>query len=94
MNRESFCEEELKYVMNEMVLEAGVDLLFTFGTAALEIACGAKNAGMREESIVFIEDTENAHAAAEKLKTLIKKDDVILFKASRALKLERVCREI
>ncbi|MBQ7291986.1 MAG: UDP-N-acetylmuramoyl-tripeptide--D-alanyl-D-alanine ligase [Clostridia bacterium] len=85
---------KMHFAVGEYAAHAGVDLLFTFGTAAFEIACGAKNAGMREESIVFIEDTENAHAAAEKLKTLIKKDDVILFKASRALKLERVCREI
>jgi UDP-N-acetylmuramyl pentapeptide synthase len=37
---------------------------------------------------------ENADAAAEKLKETIKKDDVILFKASRALRLERVSAKI
>jgi UDP-N-acetylmuramoyl-tripeptide--D-alanyl-D-alanine ligase len=85
---------KMHFAVGEYAARAGIDLLCTFGTAALEIARGAKSAGMAEESIVSFEDTENALYAAEKLKTLIKKDDVILFKASRALKLERVSREI
>ena len=74
--------------------EAGVGLLFTFGKNAEEIARGAKSAGMSEENIFIITDTENADAAAEKLKETIKKDDIILFKASRALKLERISAKI
>ena len=74
--------------------KAGIDILFTFGENAKEIALGAKSAGMSEENIFCIENTENADAAAEKLKETIKKDDIILFKASRALKLERISAKI
>ena len=68
----------------------GVDILFTFGECALEIARGAESAGMSAEKICRITDAENACAAAEKLKETIENGDIILFKASRALKLERV----
>ena len=74
--------------------ESGVDILFTFGAGAEEIARGALSAGMKEENVFRITDAENADAAAEKLKETIKKDDVILFKASRALRLERVSANI
>ncbi|MBQ9746714.1 MAG: UDP-N-acetylmuramoyl-tripeptide--D-alanyl-D-alanine ligase [Clostridia bacterium] len=73
---------------------AGVQVLFTFGKNAEQIALGAKSAGMSEESIFTINDTENTDGAAEKLKEIIKKDDIILFKASRALKLERISAKI
>ena len=49
---------------------------------------------MSAESIFRLPDAENADAAAEKLKETIKKDDIILFKASRALKLERISAKI
>jgi len=74
--------------------KAGVDLLFTFGKDAEEIARGAESAGMCAENIFRMPDAENADAAAQKLKETIKKDDVILFKASRALKLERISAKI
>jgi UDP-N-acetylmuramoyl-tripeptide--D-alanyl-D-alanine ligase len=74
--------------------ERGVDILFTFGENAEEIALGAEAAGMGKEKIFRIADAENAEAAAEKLKEIIKKDDIILFKASRALKLERISAKI
>jgi UDP-N-acetylmuramoyl-tripeptide--D-alanyl-D-alanine ligase len=72
----------------------GVDVLFAFGKNAEEIARGAESAGMSAESIFRLPDAENADAAAEKLKETIKKDDIILFKASRALKLERISAKI
>jgi UDP-N-acetylmuramoyl-tripeptide--D-alanyl-D-alanine ligase len=74
--------------------ERGVDILFTFGENAEEIALGAEAAGMGKEKIFRIADAENAEAAAKKLKEIIKKDDIILFKASRALKLERISAKI
>ena len=85
---------KMHFEVGEYAARAGVDILFTFGKGAEEIARGAKSACMSEESIFSLTDTENAEAAAKKLKEIIKKDDIILFKASRALKLERISAKI
>ncbi len=85
---------KMHFSVGEYAAKKGVDILFTFGKNATEIANGAKSAGMREESTISFENADDAAGAAQKLKTIIKKDDVILFKASRALKLERISREI
>ncbi len=84
----------MHFSVGEYAAQKGVDMLFAFGAGASEIADGAKSAGMSEESIISFENADDALSAAQKLKTIIKKDDVILFKASRALKLERISREI
>jgi UDP-N-acetylmuramoyl-tripeptide--D-alanyl-D-alanine ligase len=85
---------KMHFGVGKYAAEKGIDVLFTFGENALEIARGAESAGMAAENIFRITDVENADAAAEKLKETIKKDDVILFKASRALRLERVSAKI
>ena len=85
---------KMHFGVGKYAAEKGVALLFTFGAGAEEIARGAECAGMAAENIFRITDTENADAAAEKLKQTIKKDDIILFKASRALRLERVSSKI
>lgn len=85
---------KMHFGVGEYAAKKGIDILFTFGKDAEEIARGAQSAGMSAESIFRITDTENADAAAEKLKEQIKKDDIILFKASRALKLERISAKI
>ncbi len=84
----------MHFAVGKYAAEKGIDLLFTFGAGAAEIAKGAQSAGLTEGSIISFENADDAAAAAEKLKTILKKDDVILFKASRALKLERISREI
>ncbi|MBQ8448510.1 MAG: UDP-N-acetylmuramoyl-tripeptide--D-alanyl-D-alanine ligase [Clostridia bacterium] len=85
---------KMHFEVGAYAAKAGVGLLFTFGKAAEEIALGAESAGMPRESIFRITDVENAEAAAEALKEKLEKDDIILFKASRALKLERVSAKI
>jgi UDP-N-acetylmuramoyl-tripeptide--D-alanyl-D-alanine ligase len=84
----------MHFGVGEYAAEKGIDILFTFGENALEIARGAESAGMSAEKIFRITDIENEYAAAEKLKEILKKDDIILFKASRALKLERISAKI
>lgn len=85
---------KMHFSVGEYAAKVGVDILFTFGKNASEIARGALSAGLTCESIISIEDTEDIHRAVEKLKNVMKKGDVILFKASRALRLERISREI
>ena len=84
----------MHFGVGEYAAKKGIDILFTFGENALEIARGAESAGMSAEKIFRITDIENEYAAAEKLKEILKKDDIILFKASRALKLERISAKI
>jgi UDP-N-acetylmuramoyl-tripeptide--D-alanyl-D-alanine ligase len=84
----------MHFGVGKYAAEKGVDLLFAFGAGAEEIALGAESAGMSAEKIFRLPDAENADAAAEKLKENLKKGDIVLFKASRALGLERVSAKI
>ena len=74
------------------VAKRGVKHLVTFGNAAAVIAEGAVSVGMPRENITVITDTENVDEAAGRLKEIIKKGDAVLFKASRALALERLIK--
>lgn len=84
----------MHFSVGEYAAGAGIDLLFTFGALGEEIANGASRAGLPEEKIIRIPDPDGVNDAVEKIKLALKKGDVILFKASRALKLERISREI
>ncbi len=70
----------------------GISQLFTFGKDAALIAQGAEEAGMPAENILTFENTENPEEAARLLKTVLKEGDAVLFKASRAVALERLIR--
>jgi UDP-N-acetylmuramoyl-tripeptide--D-alanyl-D-alanine ligase len=85
---------KMHFSVGEYAAGAGIDMLFTFGENAAEIANGAINAGLAPENTVSITDTEDVCAAVKCLRSRLMKDDVILFKASRALKLERISKEI
>lgn len=70
----------------------GVKRLFTFGRAAKHIAIGALQGGMAEDAVTVIEDTDDAEAAAKLIEGSLKKEDAVLFKASRGIALERVIK--
>jgi UDP-N-acetylmuramoyl-tripeptide--D-alanyl-D-alanine ligase len=70
----------------------GIAQLITFGSAAVGIAQGAIEGGMPEENVLIIEDSNNAENAAALLKNVLRTNDVVLFKASRAVALERLIR--
>ena len=76
----------------EYAAECGIRYLVTFGSAAVDIAKGALQNGMSEENILIIEDSDNAENAAKLLKNILRENDVVLFKASRAVALERLIR--
>lgn len=65
----------------------GIDLLFTFGENAKWIAEGAKCAGMSPEQIFSTNDMEQLQKLLDQV---LEKGDVVLIKASRAMRLERV----
>lgn len=71
MMGETFLEEELKYVLNEMMLEAGVDLLFhayifkaeKSGEAIKSVTVATKSGEMQIEADYFIDATGDAQLA-------------------------------
>ena len=67
----------------------GADALFTLGEMSLETANGAKNGEMKE---VFSFKSNSELACA--LLSYIKPGDVVLFKASRGIKLEETIKEV
>ncbi|MBQ8497495.1 MAG: UDP-N-acetylmuramoyl-tripeptide--D-alanyl-D-alanine ligase [Clostridia bacterium] len=82
------------YGVGERVAKADIAHLITFGKDAALIAKGAITSGMSKEHITVIEDTEDAEKAAQTVKNMIKTGDAVLFKASRAVAIERIIRLI
>ena len=70
--------------------ELKLDLLFTYGKDAANIAKGAREAGMAPSAIYQTDDAENRSSLAEALRSTLQKDDTVLFKASRAMALEKI----
>ena len=68
----------------------GIDRLYTYGENAIEIAVGALENGMCEESIVGYNKIDCPEGLAEILNGDLKENDIVLFKASRAVALEKV----
>lgn len=70
--------------------EAGIDLLYTFGAAAENIAIGAARRGFPKESIRQNPDPSAPEVSAAQVYADLQKNDVLLIKASRALAAERI----
>ncbi len=67
------------------------DVLITVGLRAKECAHGAREAGMKDTKIF---ETENALDAAECMKKIIKKGDVVYIKGSQGMRMERTVKEL
>lgn len=72
------------------VVRSNAKMLFTFGHDAALIADEAVKCGMNERAVFVFEDIDDPAALADALREKTGKGDILLFKASRALKLERV----
>ncbi len=68
-----------------------LDRLFCVGDLARFIGEGAKNAGMNPDSIECVDDFETLHL---RLEEELQPRDVVLFKASRSIGLERAARRL
>ncbi|MFA5867530.1 MAG: UDP-N-acetylmuramoyl-tripeptide--D-alanyl-D-alanine ligase [Actinomycetota bacterium] len=66
---------------------AAADIMFAVGELAQTIAEGAREAGMPADAVICFGDTDEA---AARLRDEMKKGDVVLVKASRALRFERI----
>ncbi|MCX7974250.1 MAG: UDP-N-acetylmuramoyl-tripeptide--D-alanyl-D-alanine ligase [Candidatus Aminicenantes bacterium] len=73
--------------VGKKLVEYNWHLLFTVGELSLEIAAGAKEAGLSQTSISSFKDSL---LAAEALDKILEPGDLVLVKGSRAMKMEKV----
>ena len=80
--------------VGEIAAEVKTDKLIIFGKSAENIAVGALSKNMKSEDIVIIPDTDDIENATRILRQNLGKGDTVLFKASRAVALERLVKSI
>jgi UDP-N-acetylmuramoyl-tripeptide--D-alanyl-D-alanine ligase len=73
------------------VLASRADYLMTMGRLGAELGAGALEAGMRADHVVVAKDHEEL---AGRLRTLLRKGDVVLLKGSRAARMEHVLEKL
>lgn len=76
--------KQLHFDTGKYVKDKNIDVLVAIGTDAVEIAKGAKNGNTK---VLYFETVPQA---VEKLSDIVQKNDTVLVKASRAMKLENV----
>ncbi len=76
--------------IGEYVAEKKLDKLFTYGLAASSIAKGAVASGMNREDVFDNPDITNPLASGQSILDTVRKGDIILFKASRAMAAETI----
>lgn len=73
--------------LGKIVQELGIHLLLTTGVGGEEIAKGAVEAGMEQEQVIYCQRKNDLSSL---LQTILRRDDVVLLKASRGLALEEI----
>lgn len=86
--------KQLHMEIGTLVASRNISNLVTFGREAENIALGAINHALKPENISVNTGTENVEAAAKTIYDLVHPGDAVLFKASRAVRLERVIEEL
>lgn len=82
--------KQLHMEIGRTVESKNIDRLFTFGKDAENIVLGAINHGYSPEKVGINGDIDSPEVTANAILKILKPNDVILFKASRAVRLERV----
>ena len=75
--------EQLHKNVGEEVYKNKIDILICAGENAKFIAKQAESLGMNKENIFYFKDKNEI---VDKLKSIINKDDIILFKASNGMR--------
>ena len=86
--------EALHRSVGAETVRQGVDRLVAVGELGRFIALGAMDAGLPAEAIQYVAGPEDYPAAAEKFALELTKGDCVLFKASRAMALEKVASAV
>lgn len=77
----------LHYSSGRMVAENGIDMLIAYGERSRDIAKGAIDAGMDKENVSTFESKKDID---DFLRKSIAKEDIILVKGSRGMKMEEI----
>ena len=77
--------------LGKQVVSSGVDMLFTWGEMAENIALGAKDDGMKNGSVMHFKTKAEL---IDHVKSNLKHNDVVLVKGSRSMKMEEVVEAI
>lgn len=77
--------------VGELLARLGIDILVTVGDGARRIALGAEREGVEPDRIFKCDDVMQA---AETVERMIRPGDLVLVKASRVCRLERVVEEL
>jgi UDP-N-acetylmuramoyl-tripeptide--D-alanyl-D-alanine ligase len=83
-------EEMFHYEIGKEIKEGKIDLLFTYGNLSKHAAKGASE-NIGEENVFSFDDKQEL---AEKLEGILKGDEILLFKASRGMKLEEIIEKL
>ncbi|TYR73361.1 UDP-N-acetylmuramoyl-tripeptide--D-alanyl-D-alanine ligase [Rossellomorea vietnamensis] len=83
-------EETYHYEVGREIQTGKIDLVFTFGSLSKHLAKGAAES-IGEEKVFSFEDKQ---ALTEKLESILQGGEVVLFKASRGMKLEEVIEQL
>ncbi len=86
--------KQLHMEIGTLVASRHIDYLVTFGREAENIALGAINHAFKPDNISINTSLESPEAVARVIYEFSGRGDAILFKASRAVKLERVIAEL
>lgn len=86
--------KRLHMEIGTLVASKHVDYLATFGREAENIALGAINHAFKPDNIAINKNIEDPALTAKAVYDMARYGDVVLFKASRAVKLERVIEEL
>ena len=84
-------EKELHEKVGEEVAKNKIDILITVGKAAKNIAKKAEELNMNSKNIFEYETKEEA---INKIKEIMKKDDIVLIKASNGMKFDEIVKQI
>ena len=83
--------KELHEKVGKVVDQNNIDILITVGKEAKNIANAAKNSGVEEKKIFEFNNNEEA---IEKIKEIMKENDIILVKASNGMNFKEIVEEI
>ncbi len=86
--------KQLHMEVGTLVASRHISQLVTFGREAENIALGAINHAFKADNISISTNLENPEAAAASVFDQLHRGDTVLFKASRAVRLERVIDEL
>ncbi len=81
---------KMHQAIGRFCMSRNIDVLFTFGEEAERIAQGAAEVRKTNTEIYRNPDLDHPETTADALLKILKKNDTVLFKASRAVMLERV----